>query len=259
MAAARGTARTGATVAGYSAEAQQFFDRITDPGTTRKGHYATLIDAIVTAGVWAKLDCLWILAADIAGNAHVNLKAATFTLTLQSTPTFETDRGYTGNGTSTWLKTGYTPSTAGGVLTLNSASFGIWFRTDPAGANWLGGDQGTANQFRLNRNKTLERLAGSINDTGQVEKTTVPSATGLLAINRSASTAIQLYMNGSSVATDTDVSTALCARELMLGQVPGAGGAVNQLSAAFIGGSLDATENAAVNTNLATYMTAVGA
>jgi hypothetical protein len=40
---------------GFSAEASQFFSRITDPGATRKGQYATMINALVSAGVWTKL------------------------------------------------------------------------------------------------------------------------------------------------------------------------------------------------------------
>jgi hypothetical protein len=54
---------------GYSAEAQQFFSRISNPDGTRKALYATMIDALVTAGVWAKLDAFYMLAAADAAAA----------------------------------------------------------------------------------------------------------------------------------------------------------------------------------------------
>jgi hypothetical protein len=115
---------------GYSTEAQQFFDRITDPGATRKNAYAAMIDALVSGGVWSKLDCLWILAADIEANALVNLKSSSFSLVVTGTLTFSADSGFTSNGTAgNVLDTNYNPSTAGGNYTQNSACYGLWVAT----------------------------------------------------------------------------------------------------------------------------------
>ena len=52
----------------------------------------------MTDGVWAKLDQIWIFAAENAKSALIDLKGlATATSTGGIAPSFTADRGYTGN------------------------------------------------------------------------------------------------------------------------------------------------------------------
>ena len=57
----------------YEAEATALFARFsTDPGTTRKDAINTCIASLKTAGVWSKLDCLYVFAAHNETDAKLN-------------------------------------------------------------------------------------------------------------------------------------------------------------------------------------------
>src|SRR5215213_2374639 len=101
----------------YEAETTAIVAAMTSaPDATRQGQINTLVAALKTAGVWTKMDVLYILAAHHEQAGRVNWKnPGTLTASLISTPTFTTDRGYTSNGTSTSLNTGYNPVTFSGT------------------------------------------------------------------------------------------------------------------------------------------------
>ena len=115
------------TVAAYSPQARALFARLaTQPAPARAAAYDAVIRALLAAGVWSKLDALYLLAAADAATALTNLKQSSYGLTAVNSPAFTADRGYTGNGTTQYLNPGFTPSTAGGKLVQNSASIFWW-------------------------------------------------------------------------------------------------------------------------------------
>ncbi|WP_336802535.1 hypothetical protein, partial [Kaistia sp. MMO-174] len=74
-----------------------FFARLTNqPTTARKKLYNDLIVSLKTAGVWAKLDALYVLAAADAQAARQNLVANAYNISASGSPVFTADRGYTG-------------------------------------------------------------------------------------------------------------------------------------------------------------------
>ena len=256
--------------ADYSTEAQQFFDRITDPGDTRKDVYATLIDGLEADGLWAKLDALWMFAADITGNAVVNLKSSSFTASLVNSPTFTADEGYTGNGSTSYVSSTYTPSTAGGNYTQNSAAFGVYIRTDRATGSAFNdmGVQTTAGGSKVsdliprwtdgNCYYTLNAATG-----GAFVNTGANSVRGFRALSRVGSTLATPYKNGTAVeAGDAATSSGLPAVAFYIGAKNNAGTAANfstdQIAASFIAGGLDATENSNLASRINAYMTSLG-
>lgn len=69
----------------YTNETQQYFNRLTtEPDSTHRAYYNTLISALVAAGIWAKLDGLYIFAAPDEAAARVNLISGIWTF---GTPT----------------------------------------------------------------------------------------------------------------------------------------------------------------------------
>lgn len=115
---------------GYDPDAEAFFERLTTPPTTeRKALYNTLIVDLKSAGVWEKLDALYILAAADAQAARQNLVAGAYNLTAVGSPLFTADRGYAGDGVGAYLTTGLTPSGAGNYK-LTSAHMSMWSRSD---------------------------------------------------------------------------------------------------------------------------------
>lgn len=248
----------------YSTEAAAFFLRITDPGTTRKNVYAALIDGLVADGVWTLIDMLHIYAADIAANALVNLKSSSFAATEVNSPSFTADQGYTGNGTTSYVSTGFAPSTGGGSFTQNSGCWGLWSRTSASSDNGSGtfsGGEATGVTLILCSATGPKALLGRCNTGGTDDVTSanvVTNGIGFRTVNRSSSSALQFYAEGSSVGTGSQTSTALCTLTLRVGGTTGALD-TRQYAAAVISGSLDATKSSALYTRLATYMTAVGA
>ena len=89
--------------------AQLIISAFTTPPTDER---AELINATVqrlkVGGVWPLLDVLYMFAAADSQAALVNWrKPGTFNATLVNAPTFAADRGFTGNGTTAYIETGY--------------------------------------------------------------------------------------------------------------------------------------------------------
>lgn len=83
-----------------------------------------LVLDLKAAGVWSKLDSLTIHATDGDFDYALIDWVRLTTMTAFNAPTFVTNQGFTGNGTSAYIATGFTPSTDAVNLTLNDASFG---------------------------------------------------------------------------------------------------------------------------------------
>ena len=77
----------GATLPGslHSSQYTAFIARTSGLDAGHLAAYATLIDGLVTDGLWSKFDALWIMATDTAANARLNL------VTIPSNP-FRLDR-----------------------------------------------------------------------------------------------------------------------------------------------------------------------
>ncbi len=254
-----------APVTGFSAEASQFLNRIADPGATRKNLYAAMIDGLVSDGVWSLLDALYILAADVSGNALTNLKSSSFSLTVNGTMTFTANTGYQSNGVATSnLDTGFTPSTAGGVYTQNSASFGGYSLTNSTtglSATPLGSldSGGTHRALFLPQNGSSNALvAVNTGGTGAAANT---QHQGMWVATRTASNLQNLYKNGSALIADTvNTSTGLPNRSILIfarNNTTADFPYPDQMSAAFIGGGLNVAQSLQLSNRINTYMTAL--
>lgn len=235
------------------------------PDDARKELIDDLVGALKTAGVWTKLDVLYLVAAHDAQAARVNWKSpGTYDLTAVNSPTFTTDRGYAGDGTTSYLTTGFDPSGGGFNYTQNSVSIGAWARsgadTGSLGATLIG----ATTAFLIPRS-TSDTLRGRTNQgsSSNCSDTSITTRFGLSVLNRSASNLTTGYRNGVAKGTYATASTALSAAAFFVGAMNNAGTPAsfvdNQISAAFLGGSLDGTEQTDTYNALATYMTAVGA
>jgi hypothetical protein len=75
------------------------------------------------------LDALYILATNTMTTANLNICGTSYGLTSTAAPTFSADHGYTGNGSTQFLITGFAPSSAAGTYSQNSASLGVYVLT----------------------------------------------------------------------------------------------------------------------------------
>ena len=132
------------TTAGYDADAQAFFDRVTTAGgtltTTEKNATNQLVLDMKSAGIWTSMKAVYPMVGSSAAACAQNLKSSSFTGTFSSGWTFAST-GVTPNGTSAYMNTAFNPSNQ---LTNSSGHFSYYSRTNSsAGAKYeIGGYDG---------------------------------------------------------------------------------------------------------------------
>lgn len=249
-----------------NAEASALVARFTTPPTdARKALIDNLVGSLKTAGVWSKLDALYVMAAADAQAARQNWIADQYNLTAVAGPTFTADQGYTGNGSSAYLTTALNLSTAA-KFTQDSACLGLYSRTSGAsssselGARVALGTQMA--QMLISTAVFIPRLNISAG-TGNVD-VAVSSAIGDFQISRTGSTTVQAYEDGAAIGPNQPAtSVAPPNLELYLLATNQAGSPVafspRQLASAHVASGLDSTEVAALAAARLTYLQAVGA
>jgi hypothetical protein len=249
----------------YIAESLALFARFTTPPTTtRKRQIDTLIAALKTAGVWAKLDALYVLAAADEQAAQRNWKQNLYNLTPVAAPAFAADRGYTGNGISSYLNTSFVPSTAAGLFTLNGASFGLWSRTNISSSAV---DMGTRNAAAVAQTlltcRSTSTLTARISQSANTGSLTNADGSGHFVVRRAAAATTAAFRSGVSLGGLTPASDALSQYAFAIGAINTAntfsGFSTRQFAAAHIGANLSDAEVLAFYNALLVYMQAVGA
>ena len=238
---------------GHSAEALAYLARTV--GGNEGGNatnIATLIDGLVSDGVWAKLDALYVLAQQNQADAKLNLIGTNYTAsgsTLRIAPTFTQYAGFSFPGGSS-LNLNFTPSTATSPnYTLNSASYGLWsYAVVSETVVQMG-----ANVSSLYNDYGGNTFYGSVNNTGIVAVTTTITK-GLFAVDRAGAATWYQYQNGAAGSASTSAPTSVDTTPFILAQ----SGSLQTLSAAFIGASLGAAGQLALYNRLRTYMSVVG-
>lgn len=160
------------------------------------------------AGIWSKLDTFAVFATD--GNSDFALIdwIRLTQYTSVNSPTFTTNSGFSGNGTSAYIDTNYNPSTSGVNYTLNDASrimFGN-LQSDSAYPESAGGG-----------GDNLTRSVSSGNSRQRINQGTANVITGptawtgtniLRSINRTSSTNVEMFGNTTQTST-TATSSAI--------------------------------------------------
>lgn len=229
--------------------------------TPRKGVVDDLIVGLKTDGVWTKLDRLWPFAAENAASALTDL-VADASASAVSSPTFTTDRGYAGNGSSAYIDSNFNAVTASSPnFTQNSSCFFAWNNTSGTDGGALAGLATTSLQAAATRifpEYTDTNMYWDLNITNG-SSVSWDGRTGLYLLNRSASNAQLVEVNGSSANSNAAVSGAL--ESINFSALLGSGGSnysSRQVSCLGFGASLSSGERTALYNRLRTYMTAVG-
>lgn len=222
----------------------------------------TLIAGLKTDGVFGSLDRLWIFAAENTQSATIDMKSLQ-TASPQNSPTFTVDRGYAGDGISSYIDTGFNTNSSGVNYSVNSATFFAYDRNglgiiDPG----LIGVTDTGNVTSTMMGKDGQ-TAADINDNSL--QNVLTGTAGLIAVNRSGASANQVYQNGSSIASGSDPSRGLpnVGNMFICAANNNGGGAgfffTDQFAAVGLGGSLSSTGHSSLYTRIQSYMTSVGA
>lgn len=257
----RGPGHLSRTYASYSPEALAAFDAMTTPPSPAlKALYNTAITDLQLAGIWTKLDALYLMNVETAQAARVNIKnPGTYNLTATSSPTFTAKVGYAGDGAAAFLNTNFNPTTAVAPnYVQNSASGFAWGLKQGQDANGVLGQNAAATANVLIQPRfTDDRVYGRISDSADFSAANADGR-GLFQVNRTASNARELFKNGASVATSATVSASPAnATVTILRMSSGlySGGA----AMAGLGSALSAGEAASLYTILNAFKTGVDA
>lgn len=250
----------------YDPDAEALFARFTTPPTDeRKGIINTLIVALKTAGVWSKLDALYLMAAHDAQAARRNWVQDAYNLSAINGPTFTQDRGYAGNGSSSYLNTGFIPAAVGGEFTLDSAHYGVWSRTNDIqnGGSDIGSRVSTsAAQTMLFSRRNANVAVFRINQQVVADGTNDDSS-GHIIVQRSDATTNQLFRNGEQVSSKTAGSQSLSSYEILISCFNSGGSpdsfSSRQYASATIGAALSPQELIDYHAAIETHLTAIGA
>jgi len=212
-------------------------------------------------GCGSKIDALYLYSTDTSAHALLNLCSTSFTAALLATnPTFTASQGFTGNAsgaidTTFILGVGaYTLNVAtAAVCVLNNrttANTNIEFGTDDAGTTFL--------TFRpLMGSNTYEV---SINDNSFLNSATTTSQ-GSWLVNRTSSSSVSTYRNGSLLATQASAVGAMSAVSVYVLAYNNNGAIASPSSdqiGAFMLGALSNADGVLYAARLSTYMTALG-
>jgi len=246
---------------------------IANGGSVSAGRKVTvdvLIKGLKTDAVWAKLDRLWIFAAENTPSALTDMVADALAV-ANGSPSFTTDRGYTGvdGSTTVYVDTGFNPTTAPTPnFVLNSAHVSAWSNTNitpSTGGALLGlsATGGSTNSTSIIPKDAAGNANFRINDTTPSAGVVNANSTGHYLANRSGASASQGYKNGSSVITPNQTSGALVNASIaFLADNDTTNGIFFggpfQCTMGSIGGNLSSTDVTKFYNRLRTYMTAVG-
>lgn len=227
------------------------------PSGTRKLVINTLIQTLKDAGVWTKLEFLYILGAHDSQAARINWLAPTVAaIAINGSLTFTADRGFTGDGSTGYLLTGYTPSSMTKFL-QDDAHIGAWSLTAGTAARWILGLDG-APSVRVSANNGATERNARINAASQLS-TDDNITTGHVVGVRRDNANIFSYRNGAGEATGASASASRSNNTFSFFLSNTTVFSDAQVFCGHAGAQLSAAEVLALYNAINTYKTAVGA
>lgn len=184
------------------------------PPLSRKYTINNLVLALKSAGLWSKLDWLCLHAAHHEQAGRINLVQPSEVATAVNSPTFTVDTGYAGDGSTSYLNSGWNAAVGGPhAYTQNSAHAGLYVPSDIGGvASFdMGGLNGATGGMSVRTRATSSSLARARLTSSAVFDFTLPSATALghSCCKRGSSTNIDMYKDGAFVQTGAVASLAV--------------------------------------------------
>jgi hypothetical protein len=239
---------------------------VTAGGTVSSPRQTLVNDLIVglkADGVWAKLDRLWIFAAENTQSALIDLFALAEAIPGGGTA-FTANRGYAGNGASN-IRTLFNAATMGVKWTTAAAHMAAWDNTNRAAAataiTGAGNDiDSVTDLMPFHTSGVVTRINSAPSGFPSASNST---SQGFFIGQRNDATQIENFYNGVSLGTAANGGTTvvsvpfyICARNDNSGD--GSGFMTDQVSMVSYGGKFSSTETLAYYNRLRTYMTAVG-
>jgi hypothetical protein len=181
-----------------------------EPRRARTFLIDNLIAALIDAGVWAKLDQFYLLAATDSQAARLNWINPAAAATAVNSPTFTTNRGYAGDGVTSYL---IGAAIDGANFAQDSAAIFAWSLTDAATTTGIVGNDGFLNASI--RPRTISNNLDSRLNNTTTSSVAVVDSLGLFVLSRGASANYDRYRNAASLGAAAVASTAAAAGNLI--------------------------------------------
>lgn len=250
----------------FDADSVAYFNAVTTPfSAARQLLINELVLSLKSTGNWTKLDRLWLFASEAQDQAKVSLvNPASTKITEVNSPTWTADQGYTTGATNRYLNSNFTPSTDSILWTQNSATFGLYSRSNADDGNGDIGAEGLAGagSSYLYCKLTGGNMYAQVNDANAVSTPiAVADSLGLFSAQRTLAASFTYWKRDSNIGTHTEVSTAVTTKPLFIGNISNNGSpfgsTARQYAMAYGGaGSIDIS---ALYNSIQTFLTAIGA
>lgn len=227
---------------------------------TQLGYVDSLTYQLKIAGVWSVLDLLWLPASENTTQALTDLKAR-IVATPVNNPTFTANRGYAGDGSTSYLNMGAAMNALANFR-QDAASQFVWVETDTAltgDRRYIGYDE---NNYGFIGQPTGAPTQISYSVNGSAGPNLAMTRTQFLLANRTASNAQAIYRNGAQTGSATTTSVTVTDKNLfgLAGNVSGGpyGRTDARIAMLGVGGVMTGPQILAFYNAMRTYMTAVG-
>lgn len=175
------------------------------PTLSQRIKQSNLLTDLKVAGAWSKLDAFANFATDGDSNfALIDWKRLSL-LTAVNSPSFTSNEGFMGNGTSSYIDVNFNPFTQSTNYLTNNASRYMYLFSGTTGQR-IEGNSIDTNNIRLGSYNTHKINSGAVNLMNSAF--TYTATKGMKSIHRTSSTAITLY-NASVGESRTLLSTGL--------------------------------------------------
>jgi hypothetical protein len=253
-----------APAAGYDPATAAWVNAVVTAGgtvsTPQKGYVNTLISCFKTNSLWNTVqDRNWLLASENIYQANIDI-VNLGTWTAHGTVTFSANHGYTGDGSTGYLDTGFNPSSGTPNFSTNSASLGVYTISSVSTAASF-----ASMGVEFTENADLKSPSGgyqsNINANNGAFDGGASTSQGSWLGSRTASAAQALYQNGSSVTTDTHVAGGVPGADVFIFATDGGSAfdySTEQIAEAMIGGAFSSAQVTAYEGCLNVYMTSLG-
>lgn len=240
----------------------------TEPTSTRMGLINDLVTSLKTAGIWTKIDRLFILAAADSQASLLDWKshAAGLTVTAagspSTSPTFTADRGWQGGGAGAtvggYLASSFNATVGTNQLAQDSCHLAVWMHAASSGT--VTGDYRDAGggQISIATKNATAVLWCQANAGVANQPTQAGAGTGFYAWSRQASGTYHAYQDTNDLGSISQTSAALTSGAFNILR-SGSRYSNGRVAAACWGAGLSGTEVTALRNALNTYLVGVGA
>jgi hypothetical protein len=231
------------------------------PTRLRQGLIDKLVRDLREIGVWARMDCLYVLAAHDAQAAHLNWKGSGFGLAESNGPSFTADLGYVGDGDTpgAQLHTGFNVSTqtaAGSQLQRNSHHLGGWSLSNVGETARILG----SGRFGLNPRTTADNLQVNLSTSSSVTLASNGDSAGyFVGVRPDADTATGFIDGNLAGSLSTPSDTVISQSFAVLAGATTFQSTTRRVALAHWGAALSEPEIAALYQAFAYYLDAIGA